>query len=401
MAQTKVAIVKGNKQPGDREIDAQVRQAVELAGGLSDIVKRGDKVLIKPNLCGPFAFAATDPVVCKAIADMVREIGAKATIGESAAIGYDTEEVIQKEGYDKLREGGYEVVDLKKKGVETVKVPIPKGKALKEVVLPKIVVEADVIIDVPKMKTHDQTISTLALKNLKGLLPDSYKRKFHHVFGIWQSCADLCTIVKPAFSVVDGIIAMEGLGPGMGDPVEMDLIVAGKDLVAVDAVTTAVMGHEPMADNCVRVAAQSGVGVADLSKIEVVGEPIAKVQRRFKLAEEAMGDIPYPEGFQMLMDERTCTGCKLTVMEVFMDVQKQNQLANVAGMTIVAGKLDKLPDVNKDKLLLIGACTARYKKEGVFVEGCPPNNRDICEGLSALGVDVSSGLAKVETLDEE
>ena len=403
MKKTTVAIVKGPKNPNEKAVDGQVRKAVELAGGLNDIVKQGDSVLIKPNLCATWPLesgAITDPRVCKTIANMVRELGAKPIIGESAAIGVDTEEVIQQNGYGKLREEGYEVVDLKKKGTETVKVPVPKGKSMKEVVLPRAVVDADVIISVPKMKTHDQTFVTLSLKNLKGMMPDTFKRKFHHSIGVFQGCADLATVARPALTVVDGIIAMEGLGPVMGEPVEMDLIIAGKDLVAVDAVTCAVMGFEPMGDGCIRVAAQSGIGTADLNRIEVVGEPIAKVKRGFKSAEEAMGEIPFPEGFQLLMDERTCTGCKLTVIEVFMDVLKQNQLGNAAGLKIVAGKLDKLPDVSKDKLLLVGACTAKYKKDGVYVEGCPPNNRDVCEGLAALGVDVFSGVARVEALEE-
>ena len=403
MKQTKVAIAKTQQKPDKKEIEAAVRKAVELAGSLEGVVKAGDTVLIKPNICATWpqeSGAVTDPFVCKVIADIVRERGAKPIIGESSAIGFDTEEAIRLNGYDKLREDGYEVVDLKDKGLETVKVPIPQGKSMKEVILPKIVVDADAIIDVPKMKTHDQTIATLGLKNLKGYMPDTYKRKFHHSIGVFQGCADLCLIAKPAFSVVDGILAMEGLGPVMGQPVEMGLIIAGKDLVAVDAVTVAVMGHEPMDDGCVRAAVDTGIGIADLKKIEVVGETIDNVRRRFKLAEEALAEVAFPEDFQLLMDEKTCTGCKLTVMEVFMDVEKQNKLGEAAGMTIIAGKMDKLPDIDKSKLLLVGACTAKHRKEGVFVEGCPPNNRDVCAGLSELGLDVDSGVARVDTLEE-
>ncbi len=403
MTKTKVAIVKGTKSPDEKEIDAQVKKAIELAGGLADIVKRGDTVLINPNIVldRPVESAVnTDPRVCKTIANMVRELGAEPVIGESSGVGYDTEVSIQAAGYGKLREEGYQVIDLKKKGTEMVQVPIPKGKSMKEVVLPKIVVDADVLIAVPKMKTHDQTLVTLSLKGLKGLMPDTFKRKFHHVFGVFQGCADLATVARPALSVVDGIVAMEGLGPGMGDPLEMALIIAGKDLVAVDTVTAAVMGFEPMEDGCIRAAAESGIGTADLDKIEVVGEPIAKVQCRFKSAEEAMGSLPFPEDFQLLMDEKACTGCKLTIIEVMMDVEKANQLDRAAGWAVIAGKLNELPDINKDKLLLIGACTAKYRKEGVFVEGCPPNNRDICAGLKAVGIDVLSGLAKVEALEE-
>jgi len=168
-----VAIVRAPKEPNQEDINETVRKAVELAGGLSNIVKPGDNVLIKPNILRarpPETGATTDPRICKTIADMVMELGAKPIIGESSMISADTEEAIQAAGYGKLRQEGYEVIDLKRKGIEIVKVQVPRGKALKEVALPKIVVDANVIISVAKMKTHDQAEVTLSLKNMKGVL---------------------------------------------------------------------------------------------------------------------------------------------------------------------------------------------------------------------------------------
>lgn len=110
MRKTKVAIVKSPKNPHEKEIETAVRKAVELAGGLPDKVKSGTTVLIKPNIIAarpPGSGATTDPRVCKAIANMVREIGAKPIIAESSAIGESTEESIQTAGYGKLREEGY------------------------------------------------------------------------------------------------------------------------------------------------------------------------------------------------------------------------------------------------------------------------------------------------------
>lgn len=395
MGKSKVAIVKGPEQPGEKQIDTTVRKAIELAGGLTDIVSPGDTVLIKPNLVWaspPETGTTTDPRICKTIANMVRELGAKPIIAESSIIASDTEEVIKVAGYGKLREEGYQVIDLKKKGIEMVKVPIPKGKVLKEVSLPKIVLDADVIISVPKMKTHDSAKVTLSLKNMKGVLPDTYKRKLHHVFGVFQGVADLCTLVKPAFAVVDGIIGMEGLGPADGEPVAMGLIIAGKDLVAVDTVTSAVMGFEKEEYGCIDAAAKAGLGTADLSEIDVVGEPISKVQRRFKRVEEAMAEMPFPAGFQLIMDERTCSGCRNIVTEVLMAVKDANQLDRAAGWAVIAGKLEKLPDVDRGKLLLVGVCTAKFRNEGIFIEGCPPNNRDVVRGMSGMGIDVVTGI---------
>ena len=402
MMKTRVAVAKSPEKPSENEIDATVRKAVELAGGLTDIIRRGDTVIIKPNLVvakPPETGATTDSRVCKTIANMVRELGAKPIIAESSFVGLDTEEAIQVAGYGKLRKDGYEVIDLKKKGIETVKVSIPKGKALKEVTLPKIVVEANLIISVPKMKTHDQAEVTLALKNMKGVLPDAYKRKFHHVFGVFQSVADLMTVIKPAFSVVDGIVAMNGLGPAFGDPLEMDLIIAGKDAVAVDAVTAKIMGFEPQECGCLREAAESKIGTMNLDKVEVVGEPVAKVQRRFQRAEEAvMEKVPFPEGFQVIINEKACSGCRNQILSSLFDIKQTGLLDRAAGWTVVTGKTSKLPDVPREKLLLVGACVSPFKKEANFVEGCPPNGRDIIRGL---GITEAVGMVDIDTLEAE
>ena len=393
MATPKVAIVKGPKKPGEKEIEASVRKAIELAGGLPDKIKRGDTVIIKPNIVcpkPPESAVNTDPRVCKAIANMVRELDARPIIAEASAVGYDTEEAIQGAGFGKLREEGYEVIDLKKEGIETVKVPVPKGKSLKEVSLPKVVVEAKAIISVPKMKTHDQTLVTLSLKNMKGILPDVFKRKFHTTFGIMQGVADLMTVAKPDLAVVDGIMAMEGLGPVFGDLVEMDLIIVGKDPVAVDAVTSEIMGFEPVDYSMVHTAAQSGIGIDDLKEIEIIGEPIANVKRRFKNSVEAIQEkIPFPEGFQVIIDERACTGCRNQVLSSLVDMQDIGVLDKAAGWCVVSGKIDKIPDIPRERLLLVGVCTARFRNEGTFVEGCPPNSTDVTRGMGivqAVGV---------------
>jgi len=395
MRRAKVAIIKTPKEPQDKEVEAAVRKAIEFAGGLPSKIKPGANVLIKPNLVWPStpeSGTTTGPRICKAIADMVKEKGAKPFIGDSSLIAADTEKAIQIAGYGKLREEGYEVVDLKNKGIEMVKVTVPKGKAMKEVSLPKMVLDADAVISVPKMKTHDCAKVTLALKNMKGVLPDAYKRKIHHVFGIFQGVADLCTLIKPDFAVVDGIIGMEGLGPGDGDPVEMDLIIAGKDPVAVDTITALVMGFQPEEEGCIAASAKAGIGTNKLEEIDVVGEPVAKVQRRFKTVEEALAQIPFPKDFHMLMDERACSGCRNQVTQVLMVVKDKGQLDRVAGWTVIAGKLDQLPVVDKDKTLLVGACTNKFKDSGIFVGGCTPHYRDICAGMRAMGIDVVTGM---------
>jgi uncharacterized protein (DUF362 family) len=381
--QSVVSIVKGSVRPGGEEIDASVRKAIDLAGGLNEIISRGDKVIIKPNLISdqpPEAGTTTDPRVCKSIADVLQEMGAKPIIAESSGLGIDTDKAYQVAGYNTLREQGYTVIDLKKEATKTV--PIPQGKSLKEAPLPRVVLEADAIISVPRMKTHEQTVVTLSLKNMKGLLPDHIKRKLHLQLGVFQGVIDLCTLVRPAFAVMDGIVGQEGLGPDGGDPVELGLILAGRDLVAVDTVTAAVMGIDPEMDTMAKTAAEAGLGTRDMNEIEIAGKSISSVKRRFKRADEAVMElVSIPEGFKLLFAEKACSGCRNAVMSVLLGLKKRNLLEKAVGLTVIAGLIDALPKVSKESLLLIGNCTAKFKNLGYFVGGCPPNNRDVGGGI--------------------
>jgi len=385
MEKTKVSIVKGPKKPNEKEIETIVRKAIELVGGL-DEVKSGDIVLIKPNICAPVppeSAAITNPHVVRAIANMVREKGARAIIGESSGVMDDTETCIRATGYDKLRTEGFEVIDLKSKKTVTTKVPIPKGKVLKAVTLPKIVLDAKLIISVPVIKTHGGEKVTMALKNMKGVLPDALKKRFHTVYGVGQGVVDLLTVVRPGLAVLDGILAQEGIGPMIGTPVEMGLIIASKDPVAADAVACTVIGFDPKEVRIIDGASKAGIGTADLKKIEVVGTPIKEVKRRFKRVEEAVAEtIPFPEGFQVLIDEKACTGCRGGVMIALWELKMQNSLDKLAGWTIVAGKTKKAPKADKTRLMLVGACTAKYKNLGTFIRGCPPWPGDITSILT-------------------
>ncbi|MFC2005461.1 DUF362 domain-containing protein [Chloroflexota bacterium] len=384
MKKSLVSIVKGPKRPNQKEIEANVRKVIELTGGLADIISAGDTVIIKPNVVHamhPDTGVTTDPRVCKSIADIIKEIGARPVIAESSSIGKDTEESFKVTGYTKLRDEGYEVIDLKKE--ETVIVQVPEGKVFKEISLPRIVVDAKTIISVPSMKTHMAVKVTLSLKNMKGILPDTFKRKFHLTFGIFHGVADLCTVMRPKLSIVDGIIAQEGLGPVEGrTPLELGLIIAGKDPVAVDTVTSLVMGFEPGEYEIANTAAESNIGTADINEIEVAGESISGIMRKFKRADEALKElIAIPDGFQLIFAEKACTSCRNSVLMSLIRLRKLDLLHKTIGWTVVAGKVDELPLVDKARLLLVGKCTSRFKNYGIHIDGCPPNTVNIAGGI--------------------
>jgi uncharacterized protein (DUF362 family) len=248
MSKAKVAIVKTNSSPDYPEIRQAVGKALVLIGGVQDIIQPGHLVLINPSWVAPpverEAGCITLPEIPRALADIVQELGARPVIAESSAVGVDSEKVIQESGYQQLREMGYAVIDLKKDKNAYVTLPSENGKVFEVLECWELVQQADVVISVPKLKTHDQTEMTCAIKKLKGLLTDKGKRAMHQE-GLFEGVVDLMTAVKPKLAVVDAIICQEGVGPIFGKPVEMNLIVAGKDLVAVDSTCARLIGYQP------------------------------------------------------------------------------------------------------------------------------------------------------------
>jgi uncharacterized protein (DUF362 family) len=290
----------------EKEIETLVRDAVEIAGGWP--VKPGDVVLIKPNLVvsvfflvyhnktteEDFQACQTDPRIVKALAVMAKESGAKRIIiGEGPAAG---------DGWAGFMQSGYVamVEDLEQQGIKVelldfthepyTWVPSKKGLANPEYAVATAATEANRIISVPALKTHSQTGVTLSLKNVAvGLMAGRVYGFFkygcpHQMIPQWIT--DIDAMFKIDYAVVDGIWGMEGNAPISGDPVSMDLIIAGADPVAVDAVCTAVMGFNPKNIGHITLAAENGLGVADLDQIVVEGERIADVQKAFAVVPE-------------------------------------------------------------------------------------------------------------------
>ena len=383
MERSVVALARTGQGADSASVTAAVRRAVALAGGLERAVPVGRLALIKPNLVAPppdpLCGACTSALVCRALADLVIERGARAVIAESSSRGVDTEAVMKTMGFTRLRELGYEVVDLKR--TPTVRVPVPGGRVLSEVVTFELAMQADAILSVPVMKTHDQTDVSLSLKNLKGLVTDAEKRRIHQL-GVFEGVADLATLFRPTFALVDGIHAQEGLGPVYGLPVEMGLVAAGYDLLATDAVVSQVMGFDPAEIPLLRVAAERGLGTLALDHIAIVGEQLADVQRRFMRMEE--DDRLRIEGVQIIHAEGSCTGCRNGVLSSLFDMVQAGTIAQARGVTIVTGGAEPPAGVPPERVVPVGICCPKHLRAWPhYVNGCPPNNVDIVKAILA------------------
>ena len=381
MNKSTVSIVKTNPKPEYPEIKEAVQKALDLIGDVRDIIKPGNLVLINPSWVAPpverEAGCITIPEIPRALADIVKRLGARPVIAESSAVGVDTEKVIQASGYKDLRDMGYEVVNLKK--TPHVDIPVPNRKVFETLPFWELVQQADVIISVPKLKTHDQTEMTCAIKNLKGLLTDNGK-KANHQEGLFEAVIDLMSAVKPRLAVVDAIICQEGVGPVFGKPVEMNLIVAGKELVAVDSTCAQLIGYKPSETLLTVNAAARGLGVMDPNQIEITGEPLDSVKRRFlrSIEDSPVKDV---EGFQLIQGEATCTGCRNTVMSALIDMRNADQLMYLPGVTVVTGGAPLPEGIPRENIVTVGKCTPKENQTERHVKGCPPNNALVVDAI--------------------
>jgi len=395
---SKVSIVKTDSNPGFEEIRKAVQRSIDLIGGIDDIIHPGDLVLINPSWVAPpverEAACITLPEVTQAIADIVTGLGGKAVIAESSAVGVDSEKVIESSGYRELRKKGYSVVDLKKSKT-SAQMPVDHGKVFGTVECWGLVKEADVIISVPKLKTHDQTEMTCSIKKLKGLLTDKAKKAMHQE-GLFEGVVDLLSAVKPKLTIVDAIICQEGIGPVFGKPVEMDLVIAGKDLVAVDSVCARIIGYDPRETLLTVNAAARGLGNMDASRIEICGERVENVRRRFLRAVE---DNPVEvEGFEIIHGEAACTGCRNTVMSALVDMRNADQLMYLPGVKVVTGNADLPRGADLDNMVTVGLCQ-KEKRTQRYVKGCPPNNALVVKAIIGDRAEVKRMYAE-DTLDK-
>ena len=291
MNKTLVSIVKSVE-----DVELAVRRAVALAGGLDDIVTGASRVLVKPNIASRDKSGTgkvTDARVTQAITKIILERKPRSVvIGEGSAVGYDfpelqdtmmaLEESGTKEGAENL---GVPLVDLNQDRHREVE--IPNALVMKSVKIAETVLDSDVIVSIPVMKSHIRTAVTLSLKNMKGAMPGAEKKKTHRL-GLELAIADLLSVVKPHFAVVDGLVGMEGLWEYPDDCVAMGLVGAGRDPVAVDSVFAQIMGVSPADVMHLVYCHKKGLGIYDPGSIETVGPPIPEVRRPFLPAFEVM-----------------------------------------------------------------------------------------------------------------
>ena len=279
-AKSAVAIVKAPSY--STELVARILEGVRACG----LDVKGKRVVLKPNMV-EFAKANainTDVAVVAAALEVFGHLGAaEIRIAEGPGHRRDTFGLAEEAGYrGNLTKFDGLFTDLNRDDVTWVDNFADEGG----IYLPNTILQADLVVSLPKMKTHHWAGATLSMKNFFGLVPGSIygwpKNTLHHV-GIPRSIVELNRIVRKTFAIVDGITGMEGNGPIQGRPKNAGVLVMGSDLRAVDATCCRIMGIDPAKVEYLKMSGD--LGNASEAAIEQRGERVASVRTNFELIE--------------------------------------------------------------------------------------------------------------------
>ncbi len=396
---------------------SSIHRAVDLAGGIPGLGE-STRVFIKPNVVfwtakavfPPWGVITTSRVV-EAMVRLLAEHGVRdITLGEGTVVSdpknFDTaknaHEVL---GYYRLAEKyGLRVVDVMARPFE----PVDMGDGI-ELNFNVDALGSDLIIDLPVMKTHVQTVVSLGIKNLKGLIDIKSRKKCHSPdpdLDLHHYVARMADPLPPVFTLIDGIYTSEW-GPGPNGTVHRsDVMAASSDILSVDLVGARLLGHDPaQVPHLAMAAANRGRGT-ELDGIEVVGESIDELAtgheytwdwNQANTLPQRVEDMGIKGLYVPKYDSTICTYCaglSGLVMAEALRVWDGNPFDEVE---ILSGKAMK-PSPGKNKTILLGKCMfmANRKdpniKEMLAVKGCPPDYSQVAEMLHQAGIEVNRSL---------
>ncbi|MBC8418553.1 MAG: DUF362 domain-containing protein [Desulfobacterales bacterium] len=410
MERAKVAIVRY------RSPYSSLKEAVELCDGFSQLPSRA-RVFIKPNVV-VWPWSGRFPkwgviTTSRVVEDMVmllKEADIKdIIIGEGMVTWKHKDasapgQAFEYLGYHELRRRyGVKVLNLHERPFRRVELGRTTLKFNTDLL------ESDFLINLPVLKTHAQTIVSLGLKNLKGALDISSRKKCHSPskgLSLDQYISLLGEKLPPTLTLIDGIYSLER-GPGFGGKAHRrDVLIASNNILAADMVGALALGHDPYQVPHLSMAAHLRGISPDLDWLEMVGQPIGSVRQYHQweypysedgnlplsLKRKGICGISYPKP-----DQSLCTYCFF--LESFLpsairEAWRGNPFDNVE---ILTGKQYR-PTPGHHRTILLGQCMCRINcghpniQEEIAIDGCPPKVEKIIDGFSRAGIDLKSGL---------
>ncbi len=321
--------------------------------------------VIKPNLVTPSGSdtgATTHTEIVEATIIHLISLGFRnITVAEGSWVGASTESAFRDLGYYDLRDRyGIHLVDTKKDEYRSF---APFGIPME---VSRTVLDADLLINVPVLKGHCQTLMTNAMKNLKGCLSDRSKREFHRL-GLDLPIAALNSVIHPDLTIVDSICGDLDFEEG-GNPVQTDRMLASADPVLLDAYSATLMGYRPEDIGYIRKAQEIGLVEDFRWEVKELSKPVVSNAR--------------PGGEAKRLSVHTspidaCSACYAALIHALKRLEDENGLGRLKGRTIAIGQgyRDKAPEIG------VGACC---RKAGTGVAGCPASADSILQMLRGL-----------------
>jgi uncharacterized protein (DUF362 family) len=286
-----------------------------LKDAVKDAGLRGKrKIFVKPNMSHPeyVPGVVTNPALLRELVGLLRDGSEEVVVGESDGFNYSCRLAFEKTGIaEAVKEAGGTVINLSEDKV--VKVKFPNGP-LETLFLPKTVLDADAVVDVALMKTHEFAVYSGAIKNLFGCVPSNRRIYFHPYLP--EVFYRLCTVFKPQLTVMDARVGIEGNGPTKGNPVKMDLMLTSNDALALDVTATKIMCLDWKQTYLSYIAAKTGLHE---EAIKVEGLQVNEVKRRFELPRI---DLPVKAQMEIYKHEllTKLLFCSLDVVKLFQKV---------------------------------------------------------------------------------
>ncbi len=259
-------------------VRAALQSILDAEGGWEHLVQPGSRVLVKPNCIAPLPPhrpAQTHPSVIIEVCRSLLEFGAKPFVGESPAWGSLPGNLRKLGVWESLQELGVPVVEFK----NPVKAPNRGGQVFKHLTVDTAALEADAIVNLPKLKSHRQMMMTVVIKNMFGCVGGRRKAFWHFKVGNYENyfarmLVETFVLLRPTINIVDAIEAMEGKGPIRGTPRTMNLLMGSTDGPAAERVAAELISLRPSRIRTLRAAIELEIGTPHLQNIRLVGHPL-------------------------------------------------------------------------------------------------------------------------------
>lgn len=354
-------------------------------------------VLVKPSFVYPSRNPVTRAIITNpqfvvGVARALKGLGARRIlIAESSILG-PARFSFQAVGILPLIRGLAEPVYLDE--AETVEVKVKNPLVQKSFQVPRIWLDADIFLSMPKIKTNLFSGITLTIKNNLGLLRQ-WERLSYHDYRLHKKLADLFTIRPPELVFADCITAGEGQGPLLASPVNLGLILAGANALAVDVAACALAGFDSEVEH-IKLLAERGFGPSDMSEVEIVGTGIVGRGKIFSRPQTSLDNLS-PAVRIFRGDDAMCISGCAGMIRGLIDPYLTDGGAAVKPMNVIFGKsVKELPrDLDPRITLVVGDCAKVHKERGIFVPGCCPRPIDIAIELhriqgSAKSLEISA-----------